>query len=189
MRSGFRGGTPGALLANAAYESAATGGSYGCQDDRGRFSVAAIEARRSSVSRLNPLPAPARPTARPPLARSTDRSWRSTAAAGWRKWSARGRSPCNSPPVLARPAWRCCCCRRARLGRAAWHAQRSWLPGLLGEWKVASLRRHQVEAAHDVLLPRADGAGWTQIDHLVRLPDRILSGDQESRRAPGRSRT
>ena len=61
------------------------------------------------------------------------------------------------------------------LAAAAWHAQRSWLRGLLGEWKVRRLlRRHRVEAMHDVLLPRADGAGWTQVDHLVRLPDRIL---------------
>ena len=61
------------------------------------------------------------------------------------------------------------------LAAAAWHAQRSWLLGLLGEWKVRRLlRRHRIEAVHDVLLPRADGAGWTQVDHLVRLPDRIL---------------
>ncbi len=45
----------------------------------------------------------------------------------------------------------------------------------MGEWRVARLlRRHGAEASHDVLLPHPDGAGWTQIDHLVRLPDRIL---------------
>jgi restriction system protein len=58
---------------------------------------------------------------------------------------------------------------------AAWRAQAPWLRGLLGEWKVRRLlRRHGAEAMHDVLLPRPDGAGWTQVDHLVRLPDRIL---------------
>ena len=58
---------------------------------------------------------------------------------------------------------------------AAWRAQRSWLRGLIGEWKVRRLlRRHHADAMHDVLLPRADGTGWTQIDHLVRLTDRIL---------------
>jgi Nuclease-related domain len=65
----------------------------------------------------------------------------------------------------------------AGLGFAAatWHAQLPWLRGLIGEWKVRHLLwRHRIEAAHDVLLPRADGAGWTQVDHLVRLPDRIL---------------
>lgn len=61
------------------------------------------------------------------------------------------------------------------LACAAWRAQRSWLRGLLGEWRVARLlRRHGLCARHDVLLPHPDGAGWTQIDHLVRLPDRIL---------------
>ena len=30
------------------------------------------------------------------------------------------------------------------------------------------------EAAHDLLLPRPDRAGWTQLDHLARLPDRLL---------------
>ncbi|MFO1048129.1 MAG: nuclease-related domain-containing protein [Geminicoccaceae bacterium] len=61
------------------------------------------------------------------------------------------------------------------LAFAAWRAQRSWLRGLLGEWRVARLLRRQGLAAHhDVLLPHPDGAGWTQIDHLVRLPDRIL---------------
>ena len=61
------------------------------------------------------------------------------------------------------------------LALAAWRAQRGWLRGLLGEWRVARLLRlHGLEARHDVLLPRPDGTGWTQIDHLVRLPDRIL---------------
>ena len=61
------------------------------------------------------------------------------------------------------------------LACAAWRAQRSWLRGLLGEWRVARLLcRHGLAARHDVLLPHPDGAGWTQIDHLVRLPDRIL---------------
>ncbi len=61
------------------------------------------------------------------------------------------------------------------LALATWRTQRSWLRGLLGEWRVARLlRRHGAEARHDVLLPHPDGAGWTQIDHLVRLPDRIL---------------
>src|SRR4051794_36467134 len=61
------------------------------------------------------------------------------------------------------------------LAVAAWRTQRSWLRGLLGEWRVARvLHRHRIEARHDVLLPRPDGTGWTQIDHLVRLPDRIL---------------
>ena len=61
------------------------------------------------------------------------------------------------------------------LALAAWRSQRSWLRGLMGEWRVARLlRRHGLEARHDVLLPHPDGAGWTQIDHLVRLPDRIL---------------
>jgi hypothetical protein len=61
------------------------------------------------------------------------------------------------------------------LALAAWRTQRSWLRGLLGEWRVARLlRRHRIEARHDVLLQRPDGTGWTQIDHLVRLPDRIL---------------
>ncbi|MGE3741893.1 MAG: nuclease-related domain-containing protein [Geminicoccaceae bacterium] len=61
------------------------------------------------------------------------------------------------------------------LALAAWRAQRSWLRGLLGEWRVARLlRRHGLAARHDVLLPHPDGTGWTQIDHLVRLPDRIL---------------
>ena len=58
---------------------------------------------------------------------------------------------------------------------AAWHAQRPWLRGLVGEWKVRRpLQRHSAEAMHDVLLRRPDSTGWTQIDHLVRLPDRIL---------------
>lgn len=61
------------------------------------------------------------------------------------------------------------------LAFAAWRAQRSWLRGFLGEWRVARLLRRQgLDARHDVLLPHPDGAGWTQIDHLVRLPDRIL---------------
>jgi hypothetical protein len=47
--------------------------------------------------------------------------------------------------------------------------------GLLGEWKVRRLlRRLGVEAAHDLLLPREDDEGWTQVDHLAQLPDRIL---------------
>ena len=47
--------------------------------------------------------------------------------------------------------------------------------GVVGERKVRRfLRRHRVEALHGLLLPRADGKGWTQVDHLVRLPDRIL---------------
>jgi restriction system protein len=37
------------------------------------------------------------------------------------------------------------------------------------------LRRHGFPARHDVLMPHPDGTGWTQIDHLVRLPDRILA--------------
>ena len=61
------------------------------------------------------------------------------------------------------------------LALAAWRSQRSWLRGFMGEWRVARLlRRHRLEARHDVLLPHPDGEGWTQIDHLVRLPDRIL---------------
>src|SRR3954452_19283782 len=61
------------------------------------------------------------------------------------------------------------------LAVAAWRTQRSWLRGLLGEWRGARvLHRHRIEARPDVLLPRPDGTGWTQIDHLVRLPDRIL---------------
>lgn len=61
------------------------------------------------------------------------------------------------------------------LALAGWRAQRNWWRGLIGEWRVARLlRRHGVPARHDVLLPHPDGVGWTQIDHLVRLPDRIL---------------
>ena len=45
----------------------------------------------------------------------------------------------------------------------------------MGEWRVRRLlRRLEVEAAHDLLLPRPDRAGWTQLDHLARLPDRLL---------------
>ena len=45
----------------------------------------------------------------------------------------------------------------------------------MGEWRVRRLlRRLGVEAAHDLLLPRPDRAGWTQLDHLARLPDRLL---------------
>ena len=66
-------------------------------------------------------------------------------------------------------------CLGLALAFAAWRSQRSWLRGLMGEWRVARLlRRHGLAARHDVLLPHPDGAGWTQIDHLVRLPDRIL---------------
>ncbi len=58
---------------------------------------------------------------------------------------------------------------------AAWRTQRPLLRGVLGEWRVRRLlRRLEVEAAHDFLLPRAKCAGWTQLDHLARLPDRLL---------------
>jgi hypothetical protein len=58
---------------------------------------------------------------------------------------------------------------------AVWRAQRNWLRGWLGEWRVARLlRRHGLESRHDVLLPHPSRAGWTQIDHLARLPDRIV---------------
>ncbi|MFZ1431189.1 MAG: nuclease-related domain-containing protein, partial [Geminicoccaceae bacterium] len=57
----------------------------------------------------------------------------------------------------------------------AWRAQLPLIRGLMGEWRVRwLLRRQGVEAAHDLLLPRPDKAGWTQLDHLVRLPDRLL---------------
>ena len=46
------------------------------------------------------------------------------------------------------------------LALAAWRAQRSWLRGLLGEWRVSRLLRyHGLTARHDVLLPRPDGTG------------------------------
>ena len=48
-----------------------------------------------------------------------------------------------------------------------------WLRGPLGEWKVRRLlRRHGAEAMHDVLLPRPDGAGWTQVARQLRLLQR-----------------
>jgi hypothetical protein len=47
--------------------------------------------------------------------------------------------------------------------------------GLLGERKVRRLlRRLGVGAAHDLLLPREGKDGWTQVDHLAKMPDRIL---------------
>jgi Nuclease-related domain len=47
--------------------------------------------------------------------------------------------------------------------------------GFVGEWKARRLlRRLGVEAAHDLLLPREGEDGWTQVDHLAKLPDRIL---------------
>lgn len=52
------------------------------------------------------------------------------------------------------------------LAAAALLRQEPFLRGLMGEWRVRSyLRRHKVQAAHDLLLPRADGKGWTQVDH------------------------
>jgi hypothetical protein len=61
---------------------------------------------------------------------------------------------------------------------AAVAAARSCRPiirGFLGERKVRRLlRRLGVEAAHDLLLPRESKEGWTQVDHLAKLPDRIL---------------
>jgi hypothetical protein len=53
-------------------------------------------------------------------------------------------------------------------GRAAWR-------GHVGERRVRRLlARHGIEAAHDLLLPRTDRPGWTQLDHLAKLPGRIL---------------
>jgi hypothetical protein len=64
------------------------------------------------------------------------------------------------------------------LALAAWRAQRSWLRGFLGEWRVARLLRlHGLEARHDVLLPHPEGTGWTQVDHLVRLPPASVTAD------------
>ena len=58
---------------------------------------------------------------------------------------------------------------------AAWRAQLPLLRGVMGEWRVRRLLwRLGIEVAHDLLLPRPDRAGWTQLDHLARLPDRIL---------------
>lgn len=54
-------------------------------------------------------------------------------------------------------------------------AARPFVIGAMGEWRVRRLlRRTGLEAAHDLLLPHDNEAGWTQIDHLVRLPDGLL---------------
>ena len=57
---------------------------------------------------------------------------------------------------------------------AAWRAQAPWLRGVLGEWKVRRLLRRHCRG--DARPPSAAARRcWLDpVDHLVRLPDRIL---------------